>query len=91
MVSQYLQLCQEEDFELLSRATMSSCPQAGCSLSFTSFHSLQSHLNYEQHEIKTSQESIYNQFGRDWAARFSTISCGRSSFAALLTVGIGAF
>ena len=50
-----------------------SCPQAGCSLSFTSFDSLQSHLDYEQHEIKTSQESIYDQFRRDWAARFSTI------------------
>lgn len=49
------------------------CPQAGCSLSFTSFDSLQSHLDYEQHEIKTSQESIYDQFRRDWAARFSTI------------------
>ena len=49
------------------------CPQAGCSLSFTSFNSLQSHLDYEQHEIKTSQESMYDQFRRDWAARFSTI------------------
>ena len=52
---------------------MFPCPQAGCSLSFTSFDSIQSHLNYEQHEIKTSQESIYDQFRRDWAARFSTI------------------
>ena len=50
-----------------------SCPQAGYPLSFTSFDSLQSHLDYEQHEIKTSQESIYDQFRRDWAARFSTI------------------
>ena len=50
-----------------------SCPQAGCSLSFTSFDSLQSHLDYEQHEIKTSQESIYDQFRRDWAAQFSTV------------------
>lgn len=50
-----------------------SCPQAGCSLSFTSFDSLQGHLDCEQHEIKTSQESIYDQFRRDWAARFSTI------------------
>ena len=66
MVSQYLHLCQEEDFEPLSRATMCSCPQAGCSLSFTSFDSLQSHLDYEQHEIKTSQESIYDQFRRDF-------------------------
>ena len=65
--------CQEEDFEPLSLATMFSCPQAGCSLSFTSFDSLQSHLDYEQHEIKTSLESIYDQFRRDWAARFSTI------------------
>ena len=73
MVSQYLHLCQEEDFEPLSRAAMFSCPQAGCSLSFTSFDSLQSHLDYEQHDIKTSQESIYDQFRRDWSARFSTI------------------
>ena len=73
MVSQYLQLCQEEDFEPLSGATMFSCPQAGCSLNFTSFDSLQSHLDYEKHEIKTSQESIYDQFRRDWAALFSTI------------------
>ena len=50
-----------------------SCPQTGCSLSFMSFDSLQSHLDYEQHEIKTSQESIYDNFRRDWAARFSTI------------------
>ena len=40
---------------------------------FTNFDSLQSHLDYEQHEIKTSQESIYDQFRRDWVARFSTI------------------
>ena len=73
MVSQYLHLCQEEVVEPLSRATTLSCPQAGCSLSFTSFDSLQSHLDYEQHEIKTSQESIYDQFRRDWAARFSSI------------------
>ena len=73
MVSQYWQRCQEEEFEPLSRATMFSCPQAGCSLSFTSFDSLQSHLDYEQHETKISQESIYGQFRRDWAARFSTI------------------
>ena len=73
MVSQYLQLCQEEDFEPLSHVTVFSCPQAGCSLSFTSFDSLQSHLDYEQHEIITSQESIYDQFRCDWAARFSTI------------------
>ena len=73
MVSQYLHLCQEEDFEPLSRATMLSCPQVGCSLSFTSFDSLQSHLDYEQHEIKTSQESIYDEFRSDWAAQFSTI------------------
>ena len=49
------------------------CPQTGCFLSFTSFDSLQSHLDYEQHEVKTSQESIYDRFRRDWAARFSTI------------------
>ena len=38
-----------------------------------SFDSLESHLDYEQHEVKTSQESIYDNFRRDWAARFSTI------------------
>ena len=54
-------------------STSFSCPQTGCSLSFTSFDSLQRHLDDERHEIKTSQESIYDQFRRDWAARFSTI------------------
>ena len=49
------------------------CPQEGCASSFQSFDSLQHHLNYGQHENKTSQESVYDQLRRDWVARFSTV------------------
>ena len=49
------------------------CPQEGCGSSFQSFDSLQQHLNYGQHENKTSQESVYDQLRRDWVARFSTV------------------
>ena len=49
------------------------CPQEGCSSSFQSFESLQRHLNYGQHESKTSQESVYDQLRRDWVARFTTL------------------
>ena len=54
-------------------STLFPCPQEGCSSSFQSFESLQRHLNYGQHENKTSQESVYDQLRRDWVARFTTL------------------
>ena len=54
-------------------STLFPCPQEGCSSSFQSFESLQHHLNYGQHENKTSQESVYDQLRHDWVARFTTL------------------
>ena len=58
---------------LSGASTLFPCPQEGCSSSFQSFESLQRHLNYGQHESKTSQESVYDQLRRDWVARFTTL------------------
>ena len=54
-------------------STLFPCSQEGCSSSFQSFESLQRHLNYGQHENKTSQASMYDQLRRDWVARFTTL------------------
>ena len=54
-------------------STLFPCPQEGCSSSFQSFESLQRHLNYGQHENKTSQEAVYDQLRRDWVARLTTL------------------
>ena len=54
-------------------STLFPCPQEGCSSSFQSFESLQCHLNYGQHENKTSQESVYGHLRRDWVAKFTTL------------------
>ena len=48
-------------------------PQEGCSSSFESFESLQHHLNYGQHENKTSQKFVYDQLHPGWVARFTTL------------------
>ena len=45
------------------------CPQEGCFQSFKRFHMLQHHLDCGQH----GKESFYDQLGRDWAGRFSTL------------------
>ena len=54
-----------EFFSASCKKNVVSKKGASVQTSASSFDSLQSHLDYEQHDIKTSQESIYNRFRRD--------------------------